>query len=263
MRSPGQPFDLRAALAEEVRAAQEEVAAAAEDIDAVHRARVRLKRARAVARVGADAAPGLQSLFDQSARSVMRCLAQARAYAALAAAARDASKRAPKKAAAGLVNAAHGLDSALRTAPAPDYQGINNALRDLLALAQVWPETSARQIVRGCRELARQAKRARRRALGDAGPSARHIWRKCESDRRHAIMVLGEAWPRRRGLRKSTRVVAALGRERDAALLIARIKKAPALAGDDDGARRACKVLKRRKRKFADRANAVGATLTL
>lgn len=264
MRSPGQPFDVRAALSAELRAAQAALIDAPVDAKAVHQVRVHLKRARALALVGADAAPGLQALFDESARNAMRALAQARTFAALADTSRDASAKARKRAARALVTAAEGLEAALRSAPATDYESINGVLRDLLALAQVWPEVSARQIVRGCRDVARRAKRARVRALADdASPKTRHAWRKRESDRRHVMMVMDDAWPRRCGLGKSTRTVAALGRERDVHLLINRIEKAPALAGGEADAKRALKALRRRQRKFRRRANEAGAALRL
>ncbi|HYD71906.1 MAG TPA: CHAD domain-containing protein, partial [Candidatus Binatia bacterium] len=83
MRSPGSAFDLRAAMALELNAAMEELDSRGGP-KALHRCRVRLKRARALARLGEVVAPGLASVFNESARSVMRTLAQAHDLVALA-----------------------------------------------------------------------------------------------------------------------------------------------------------------------------------
>ena len=76
MRSPESAFDLRAALSEELTAAIDELDASSSDFRAVHRCRVRVKRARALARVGHSGAPGLSGVFNDTARGVMRMLAQ-------------------------------------------------------------------------------------------------------------------------------------------------------------------------------------------
>ncbi|MFN3465779.1 MAG: CHAD domain-containing protein, partial [Terricaulis sp.] len=83
MRSPGPAFDLRAALTEELRAAIDELETVQADPKAVHRCRVRVKRARALARIGRACAPGLSTVFVDSARSLMRNLALSRDQAAL------------------------------------------------------------------------------------------------------------------------------------------------------------------------------------
>ena len=83
MRSPGPAFDLRAALSRELRGAATALDAG-DKPKAIHQARVRLKRARALARVGHACAPGLSNVFNDSARAVMRTLAQVRDLAALA-----------------------------------------------------------------------------------------------------------------------------------------------------------------------------------
>src|SRR5690349_17515561 len=113
MRSPGATFDLRASLAEELREALTEIEGAPSR-KAVHRCRVRLKRARALARVGRAVAPGLAAVFNDSARAVMRSLAQARELAALADAARSVAKSSGKKRATALAHLADALDTQRR-----------------------------------------------------------------------------------------------------------------------------------------------------
>ncbi len=92
MRSPGSAFDLREALCEEVRGAIQALEGGDGGKKAVHAARVRLKRARALARVGHAFAPGLAAVFNDSARAIMSSLAEARNLAALAKAARAAGQ---------------------------------------------------------------------------------------------------------------------------------------------------------------------------
>ncbi len=91
MRSPGPAFDLRAALTDELRGAIDELDAIQRDPKSVHRCRVRVKRARALARVGHACAPGLSTVFVDSARALMRNLALARDPAALSEAAHIAA----------------------------------------------------------------------------------------------------------------------------------------------------------------------------
>ncbi|MCR6643789.1 MAG: hypothetical protein NVV62_04325 [Terricaulis sp.] len=88
MRPPDPAFDMRSALSAEIRAAQD-VLDNGFSANAVHAARVRLKRARAIARIGGVGAPGLADVFDESARAAMRLMAAAREAAALASVARD------------------------------------------------------------------------------------------------------------------------------------------------------------------------------
>ena len=93
MRSPGAAFDLRAGLSDEVREAIQELSGSAPlKAKSIHRCRVHLKRARALARVGRDVAPGLSAVFNESARAIMHALSKARDLTALADAARRTAK---------------------------------------------------------------------------------------------------------------------------------------------------------------------------
>jgi hypothetical protein len=96
MRSPAPAFDLRAALSQEMQAALDELDRSGGRPEGVHLCRVRIKRARALARVGRTCAPGLASVFNDSARQAMRALGRARDSAALADAATQSITPSPR-----------------------------------------------------------------------------------------------------------------------------------------------------------------------
>lgn len=260
MRSPGPAFDLRAAMAGEVRAAIDEIETAEADPKAVHRCRVRLKRARALARIGHACAPGLSSVFNDSARTVMALLAHSRDAQALAEAARDAAKHSDKKSAEVLRNAAATL-TAHAQQPAIDLAAADTGLKDLLALAQVWPEASARQIRKGAKRLVRRARKGCKQGRGETEIIERHEWRKREKDRLYGATLLDKAWPAPRRLKLGEKLGDTLGAERDAGLLIARLEAEPALAGGEKAVRRATNALRKRRKRLAADANAIGARL--
>jgi hypothetical protein len=261
MRSPGPAFDLRAALTEELRAATHELQTSNGEPKGVHRCRVRLKRARALARVGRAVAPGLASVFNDSARGLMRSLAGARDLAALADTARVNAKTANKKSAAALRTVADTLDAERAFLPPLELEAASAAIRDLMALAQVWPEASPRQINRGARRIARRARMARKRGRQGYEPARRHEWRKREKDRYYAALLLDEAWPAARRRKVGEKLGDVLGVERDALLLTERIEDNPQIAGGDKAAKRALRVLRKKCGKQAKRANKLGAKL--
>lgn len=261
MRSPEPAFDLRAALTKELRAALEELGAASHDPRAVHRCRVRLKRARALARVGHAGAPGLSEVFNDSARAVMHALARARDGAALSEAARDLAKKSKPKTADALLTIAESIDTRGAGADKLDFEAIQAGLKDLLALAMVWPEASARQIRRGARRVAKRARRAQRRGRTSEQVSRRHDWRKREKDRLYAALLLDDNWPGRRKLKLGERLGDVLGKERDALLLLDLLEHSPHLAGSPKSAARAYNAVMRRTRRLAKRADDVGAAL--
>lgn len=261
MRSPGGAFDLRAALSAELQAAIAELGKA--PTDATHACRVRLKRARAVARIGATVAPGLAAVFDDTARGVMGLLAPSQNLSALAKIARKFRKKSRGKTAAAFEAAAQTLD-AERAARAPvDVQAAHTGLKDLLALAQVWPEPSARQIRRGARRLAGKARRAFRRARTSADETLRHDWRKREKDRLYAVELLGPAWPARRRRRASQKLGETLGCEHDVCLLLARMDAAPILANEERASARATLTLERTLKRLRRKADALGTRVHL
>jgi len=262
MRSPGPAFDLRAAMVREVSGAIEALAAAEADPKAVHRCRVRMKRARALARIGQASAPGLSSVFNDSARTVMALLAHSRDAAALAEAARDAAKHAGKKSAAALRTAAAAL-TAHAQQPDVDVASASTGLKDLLALAQVWPEASTRQIRKGAMRLVRRARKGCKDGRGETEILQRHEWRKREKDRLYAATLVGKGWPTSRRLKLGEELGDTLGAERDAGLLLLRLKADPSLVGSAKAAQRASKALRARRKRLAANANAIGARLHL
>jgi len=262
MRSPGPAFDLRAALTEELRSAIDELETVQADPKAVHRCRVRVKRARALARIGRACAPGLSTVFVDSARSLMRNLALSRDQAALSEAARVAARTSGKRASEAFEAVANSIEYAATTRYALNLEAARASLKDLSALAQVWPEASHRQIKRGAKRLDRRAKRARRRGLGSHDPVRRHEWRIREKDRYLAATILDDAWPGKRRRKRGEKIADALGGERDALLLMERLVAEPALAGDERDLRRTLKALNRRRAKLARRADALAAQMS-
>ena len=260
MRSPGAAFDLRAAMTHELNAALEELDSRGGP-RALHRCRVRLKRARALARLGKVVAPGLASVFNESARSVMQTLAQAHDLVALAETARLLAETASDKKAEALVATADALDAARDALPDFDSHGVRVGVKDLLALAQVWPEPSARQIREGAKRIAKRARRTRRRGRRAAETSLRHEWRKREKDRLYAVMLMDGAWPRRRRRKQSEILGHLLGLERDSLLLIERLEAEPALAGDPSNAMCARGALRKYCRSLRKRADKLGRAL--
>jgi hypothetical protein len=263
MRSPGAAIDLRAALSEEVRGAIDELNATPLKAKGIHRCRVRLKRARALARVGRDVAPGLSSVFNDSARVIMHALSQTRDLTALAGAARITAKRGAKKEASALRAFADALDARASALPPLDVAAIGAGLRDLLAMAQVWPEASARQIQKGGERVVRRARKARRQGQGSRLPVRRHEWRKREKDRLYVATLLAGDWPtdRPRRLKANERLGEALGRERDALLLADALDHEPSLAGGQKAAKRAGSAIARRLKKLGRRADALADRL--
>ncbi len=259
MRKPGPAVDLRAALSEELRIAMAQLESTPAEARAVHQCRVRVKRARALARLGRVSAPGLSSVFLDSARGLMRNLAHARDIAALGEAAKAGAKKGDKRASAAFATVAHAIQETAASRPQPDFESARSALKDLLALAQVWPEASHRQIRRGAKRLIRRASRARERGVGSVDPVRRHEWRKREKDRFFAASILEEAWPGKRRRKLTEKIGDALGGERDALLLMERLVAEPELAGDEKALRRALKALNRRRAKLARRANALAS----
>ncbi len=264
MRSPEPAFDLRAALTEELRGAIDELDTVMSDAKSVHRCRVRVKRARALARVGSICAPGLSSVFVDSARSLMRNLALARDPAALSEAAHVAARKGGKRIARAFETVAHGIDETAASHQSLNLESARAGLKDLLALAQVWPEASHRQIRRGAKRLDRRARRARRRGFDSVDPVLRHTWRSREKDRFFAASMLGaDAWPGKRRRRLGEKIGDALGGERDALLLMERLVAEPELAGDGRDLGRALKRLNRRRAKLARRADELAEKMRL
>lgn len=250
---------MRAALTDELRGAIDELDAIQSDPKSVHRCRVRVKRARALARVGRSCAPGLSTVFVDSARALMRNLALARDPAALTETAHIAARKGGTRTTRAFETVAHAINEAAASHPSLNLEAARAGLKDLLALAQVWPEASHRQIRRGAKRLDRRARRARRRGLASVDPVVRHKWRSREKDRFFAASILGaDSWPGKRRRKTGEKIGDALGGERDALLLMERLVAEPELAGEQRDLVRALKRLNRRRAKLARRADALG-----
>ncbi len=260
MRSPAPAFDVRTALTAEIRSVQASLAAPL-TAKGVHAGRVGLKRARAIARIGRDGAPGLAAVFDESARAAMRLLAETRANAALAAAAREAAKTQGRKAGAALAVAADRIEFAGGAETPSLRETLAGALKDLHALAHVWPEASERQIARAVEAILGRVRRARRRGLASGDPDARHKWRRREKERLYAAEALGADWPRPRQLKRAARVCDALGKERDTLLLLARIETQDLPANAEPAPEAALKALRKRAKHWRRRADKLGRGL--
>jgi CHAD domain len=258
MRSPV-GFDLRGALLAQLRVAADVLAQAEVSAKSVHAARVHLKRARALARVGMACAPGLAKLFNQTARAAMAALAHSRDAAALIETAEAAAKSAPRKQAAALRALAGALAAGGKLAPPPDLAAAAANLRDLQALAQVWPEASAQQIRKGAERLARRARQAREIGRGAKQAEERHSWRKREKDRLYAAALLGKAWPRARKCRRSEQLTHVLGGERDARRLLERLEARAVSAGSAKADALATRALQLRLARLMRKANRLGA----
>lgn len=255
MRSP-LGFDLRGALSAELRAAEAALELSAHEPKAVHRCRVHLKRARALSRLGKEWAPGLAKVFNQTARAAMALLAHSRDAAALVEAAEAAAGRSGRKGAHALRALAASMTAVATTPPAFDLHAASVAVRDLHALAQVWPEASPRQIRAGAGKIARKARRLRAQALESSDANLRHEWRKREKDRFYVAELLDKAWPHRRRLKRSERLCNTLGGERDLRRLAERLQAGGVSAGGADADARALKALTRQLAKRMRKANA-------
>ncbi len=258
MRSPV-GFDLRGALMAQLRAASEVLAQAEVSAKNVHEARVRLKRARALARVGMPCAPGLAKLFNQTARAAMAALAHSRDAAALIETAETAAKSAPRKRAAALRALAAALGADGQLAPPPDLAAAAMNLRDLQALAQVWPEASAQQIGKGAERVARRARQARQTGRASKHTDERHHWRKREKDRLYAAALLGKTWPRARKCKRGEHLTQVLGGERDARRLLERLEAGTVSTGSVAADARATRALQVRLTRLMRKANRLGA----
>lgn len=261
MRSPGAAFDLRAALTQELNAAMEQLESRESGPNALHQCRLRLKKARALGRLGQAVAPGLAAVFNDTARAVMRQLGQARDLPAIADIARKLADKTDGKNAAALSAIADALHSQHDQAAPLDLESVRAGIRDLIALAQVWPAPSSRQVRAGASRLSKRARRARKHACGAEEAQHRHVWRKREQDRLFAATVLKRAWPTKRRRKSASALTHALGLERDAWLLLERIEREPALWPDAEMAKRAQRALRKYGARQRARADKLGARL--
>lgn len=249
---PARTFDWKAALVAEIEAAGRALADADHD-QAIHLTRVRLKRVRTLARLGG--AHGI----SRSARALKYALSGWRDLAALENAARSTAIGARRKGAAALIDIAARLSQARLTLGAPAVEDLAAAIdklrHDAVALADIAPAT----VTKGARRIAHDARRAWRRAAQSSNVDARHRWRRREKDRLYAAALLGDAWTTKRRRRLNDALGETLGQERDARLLLTRLKAEP--APHSPAAKAARRALKRAIRKLARKADRLGVRL--
>jgi hypothetical protein len=233
------------------------------DEKSIHSCRVHLKRARALARMGRDAAPGLCGVINESARDIMHLLSEARDLSALAKAARELGETSGAKARRALQTCASALDQEREALTPPQAGDVRAALRGLLSLAQVWPETTEKHIKLGAERIAWRAREAYRDGAEAKRAELRHAWRKREKDRLYAVDLLDDEWPQNFPKRRaSSRALSdCLGREREILLLSDRLKSDPHLAGGLEDARYALSVCAQQKRQSRKKARKLGAKL--
>lgn len=251
---PPAPFSLRARIAEQVRAASEAVLLV-NSADAVHQTRIALKRLRVLSYIADEAIPQGGAGLEFAAQAAMHRLAHARDLAAVEHAARAVAKESKGPAQAFLVRAANEFALARRGAEITALSDASEALLRLTPIIEAVPEADTAVAQRAARVLVRRAKRAFTRAKGSKEVLKRHTWRKREKDRRYASMMLGDNWPGKARRKRAANVTEALGRERDAGLLLARLganARTPSVV---------LRQVKRYRRDLGKKADKLGARL--
>lgn len=251
---PVAPFSLRARIAEQVRAANEAVLLV-NSADAVHQTRIALKRLRVLSHIADEAIPQGGAGLEFAAQAAMHRLAHARDLAAVEHAARAVAKETKGPAQAFLVRAANEFALARRGAEITALSDASEALLRLTPIIEAVPEADTAVAQRAARVLVRRAKRAFQRAKGSKEVLKRHTWRKREKDRRYASMMLGDNWPGKARRKRAANVTEALGRERDAGLLLARLSanaRTPSVV---------LRQVKRHRRALRKQADKLGARL--
>jgi CHAD domain-containing protein len=234
-----------------------------DEVRAVHRARVGLKRARALARIAHPAAPNEARAFNASARAAMARLSPQRDLAAMEAAARTLAREVDPIAGRALLDVASALEAEHARLPAPDFAAARAEIASLAAALAHWPKITPKAADKGARRLIRRARTAYDRARTDGDIEVRHAWRKREKERAALAQFAAPLWPSE--VRKRVRIGKALGEtlgaERDAQLLIARLRADPGLAGNLKAAQAARRALAARARELCRAADALGLDL--
>jgi CHAD domain-containing protein len=228
---------------------------------AVHQGRVRIKRARALARIAIPSIGAPARTFNDAARDVLGALSAARDLDALEACARNLIARAGPMQAVGFAALIRALHVARGDIAEPDLAAAQAGVVALIGQAADWPILNEAAVRAGVTRMARRAGRTFLRAFDTAEEERRHDWRKREKDRAYAIELLGAAWPRgvKRRRRRAKRLAAALGLERDVLLLRAFAKAMPAM--EHRTVKPAIRALTRLHRRLAARADRLGEAL--
>ncbi|HRE45792.1 MAG TPA: hypothetical protein PKY87_17725, partial [Terricaulis sp.] len=97
--------------------------------------------------------------------------------------------------------------------------------------------------------------------LGHKHQAARHRWRRREKERLYAAEALGADWPGPRRRKLAARLCDALGKERDALILLEHLISTPLPANAEPMPKCALKALKARAKHWRKRADKLGAKL--
>jgi CHAD domain-containing protein len=194
--------------------------------DAVHAARLALKRARALARVGSAWAAPEAAAFNREAQTALRVLGAWRDADVQRQTASHVGRNAPPELRADLRAFVRQGGGPMRGDARGRMAKLKAALANLQAMASAWPRTPRGGFVAGIARVIRRARRGWKRAGGTRDARARHRWRRREKERLHAAQLLASAWPAgvRARRRVNRRLDATLGEERDLVLLWMRLR---------------------------------------
>jgi CHAD domain-containing protein len=248
------PFSLQAAIAVQMKAA-EDALSAPDAGDAIHESRIALKRLRVLARVADYARPQAGAALELTAQAAMKRLAPARDLAALEHAAAAVAQDADGEALAFLTRAAGEFSRSRRAAESAALREAEIALLRIGPIVAIIPEITRAAARRASADIAARARSTFKAAHGKRKILLRHAWRKREKDRRNAEMLLGAAWKGARRRKIGRDLTDALGRERDAMLLLDRLSASPRTP------KAVLRLIKRHRRLLAQRADYLGAKL--
>ncbi|MFZ4120983.1 MAG: CHAD domain-containing protein [Caulobacterales bacterium] len=249
--------DLKARLAMLVTKAQ----AALRDQDAAtaaHKARVSLKKARALARLTKAATPTWAGTFNRHARAAMAALSATRDADAMCQAARLCRAGASRKTRKALKRAIRSLENQRDAGAQAGQAQALLSLDRLHAHLQRMPALTEQDLQTGANAILARATKAAARARGASDVERRHDWRKREKTRQTAALELGESWPGKFRLAASAALSQTLGAERDLILLEEALGADPGVAGGPRAARRALRFIRRTRVVFAALADAQG-----
>jgi CHAD domain-containing protein len=260
---PTPSFDLREALR-----AQLEAAIAAFDspspVEAVHRGRTSLKRARALARFARGCAPDVAGQIIAGIRPIMRRFSEVRDLDAVATCAKFYAEQEEDRTRKALFFLARKIAARRSAMDCPSLEEAARDVRALAATAQGWPAIADKKHVReGAARLERRVKTAFKAARRSGEVEDRHKWRQREKERLYAALLLGDAWPKKlpRRRQRSQRLGEVLGLERDTMLLAEKLRGEPGLAGAPDDADLALAFLSRKLDKLRKQADRLGKAL--
>ncbi|MBL8552310.1 MAG: CHAD domain-containing protein [Hyphomonadaceae bacterium] len=263
MLKPTPSFELREALCAQLEAA---IAAfeSPSPVEAVHRGRTSLKRARALARLAHLCAPETAGQIISGIRAIMRRFSDVRDLDAIAACAKSYAEQEEGRTRKALFYLSRKVAARRHAMECPSLGEAARDARALAATAQGWPTIADKKHVRaGAERLDRRVRRAFKEAQLTGEVEDRHKWRQREKERLYAALLLGDAWPKKlpRRTQRAQRLGELLGRERDTMMLIAQVRREPALAGAPDDADLVQAFLGKKLKKLRKQTDKIGKDL--